>query len=171
MVSAGQKFAKVTAHALGRAGTGNEQIAISFDVEGEGSITWYGYFTDAAYKTTERALIALGWNPEENNYAFDQLNETEILVGAEAMLVCEDDEDQEGRPVVRVRWVNSPNGGGVALKERLTAEEASSFAANLRKRIIATKGPGASKARPAAGRAPARRGAPAAAAVEDDIPF
>lgn len=162
MLRSGEYTARVTAHAMGRASTGKEQIAVTFSVEdGDkvSSITWYGYFTDAAYPTTEKALQSLGWDPAANDYAFHELNGTEALVGAEASIVVEEDVNQDGNPVSKVRWVNAP-GGGVALKERMSDDEARSFASQLRKKLIASKGqapaPAARSSAPPAGRAAAK---------------
>lgn len=173
MVGAGEHHARVTAHALGRAGTGKEQIAVTFSVEEDGktsSITWYGYFTDASYAVTERALQALGWDPAAHDYAFHELNGSEVLVGAEASIVVEEDVNRDGNPVMKVRWVNQP-GGGVALKERMSDDEAKTFASTLRKKIIAAKGqapaPAGRSSAPPAGRGSAkttRHGGPALAA-------
>src|SRR5262245_12579919 len=199
-IQPGRYMGTVTSSCLGRAGNGTEQIAIGFDVhlgveQQSVPMTWYGFFTDRAWETTEKALRALGWDPAEHDFRLDELNpqdpyETPIK-GAEAQLVLEHEDDGEGGQRIRIRWVNSPN-GGLVVKERMEAGEASAFSQNLRARLIAQRGPQqkrpvsrppaapaaraatATAPRPAA---PAARPAPAPAAPPpddvnfDDIPF
>jgi hypothetical protein len=200
-IQPGRYVGTVTSSCLGRAGNGTEQLAIGFDVhlgvdQQSVPMTWYGFFTDRAWETTEKALRALGWDPAEHDFQLDALNPADPydtpLRGAEAQLVLEHEDDGEGGQRIRIRWVNAVN-GGLAVKERMEPGEASAFSQNLRARLIAQKGPQqrrpAAPARPASapsGRsatataprsaAPAPRSAPAPAAAPadvdfDDIPF
>jgi hypothetical protein len=196
-IQPGRYIGTVTSSCLGRAGNGTEQIAIGFDVhlgvdQQSVPMTWYGFFTDKAWETTERALKALGWDAHEHDYRLDALNpadpyETPIK-GAEAQLVLEHEDDGEGGQRIRIRWVNSLN-GGLVVKERMDPATAAEFSTTLRARLIAQKGPQqqrrpAAPARPAAApaartataprpAAPTSRSAPAPAAAppQDDMDF
>ena len=201
-IQPGRYMGTVTSSCLGRAGNGTEQIAIGFDVhlgvdQQSVPMTWYGFFTDRAWETTEKALRALGWDPAEHDYQLDALNPHDPyetpLKGAQAQLVLEHEDDGEHGQRIRIRWVNSV-GGGLVVKERMEAGEATAFSQNLRAKLIAQKGPQQRRpaaparpvAAPAAARtataprpsAPATRPAPAAVPASqpadvdfDDIPF
>ena len=147
-------------------------------------MTWYGFFSERAWETTEKALRALGWDPVEHDYQFDALSPGDPmdtpLAGAEASLVIEQEDDGEGGCRTRIRWVNSP-GGALAVKERMEPGEAAAFSDDLRARLIARRGPQQRRPAPAshARRPPAtpRTSAqPAGGASSggydfDDIPF
>jgi len=159
-----------TGSALGKAGTGNEQLGVSFDVHLEDPDTgqpcsvpmmWFGHFSEKSLGITDKALSAMGFDMGARDIA--ELNPedpgTSPIVGAEVNLVLEQEEGQDGNPKLKIRWVNR-RGGGIQMKERLGATEAAAFGANLRKRILTTRGPGAAKAPPPAkpaARAPATR--------------
>lgn len=201
-IQPGRYIGTVTSSCLGRAGNGTEQLAIGFDVhlgadQQSFPMTWYGFFTDRAWETTEKALRALGWDPADHDYQLEALNPVDPydtpIKGVEAQLVLEHEDDGEGGQRIRIRWINAVN-GGLAVKERMEAGEATAFSQSLRARLIAQKGPQQRRpapARPAASApashtatatatrpaAPANRPgptAPAAAPADvdfDDIPF
>ncbi|MCE9637712.1 MAG: hypothetical protein K8T90_18590 [Planctomycetes bacterium] len=201
-IQPGRYIGTVTSSCLGRAGNGTEQIAIGFDVhlgvdQQSVPMTWYGFFTDKAWETTEKALRALGWDPAEHDYQLDALNPQDPydtpIKGAEAQLVLEHEDDGEGGQRIRIRWVNSVN-GGLVVKERMDPGTAAEFSQTLRSRLIAQRGPQTPRrsaptpTRPPAGPPPSRtavaprspgpaRPAPAPAPPPpddvnfDDIPF
>ena len=148
-IQPGRYLGTVTSSCLGRAGNGTEQLAIGFDVhlgveQQSVPMTWYGFFTDRAWETTEKALRALGWDPTEHDYQLDALNpqdpyETPIR-GAQAQLVLEHEDDGEGGQRIRIRWVNSVN-GGLVVKERMDPGAAAEFSQTLRSRLLAQRGP------------------------------
>ena len=181
-IPVGTHDARVISSALGKASTGKEQLAILFEDPSGNRLTWYGYFTESAWGTTERALQALGWDPAENDYRFMDLHETALLVDRHANIVVEAEVNQEtGEVRNRVRWVNKP-GDGLALKERMTPEDAASFSASIRQRLIASRGMPAqprtktqvaqAQGRAVTAAAASRAAAPAVAdAADDDIQF
>lgn len=162
-IQPGRYIGTVTSSCLGRAGNGTEQIAIGFDVhlgvdQQSVPMTWYGFFTDRALETTTKALRVLGWDPDERDYRFDELNPADPydtpIKGAEAQLVLEHEEDGEGGQRIRIRWVNSPN-GGLVVKERMDAGAAAEFSQTLRSRLLAQRGPQTPRRAPPAPTRPA----------------
>ena len=159
------------AAALGLTSKGREQIAVTFDfVDPAGTrLTWYGYFTDDTTERTIEALRACGWKGDDLSVfvegqpvpeGFDQ--EVELVVKHETW---------EGKTSARIAFVNS--GGGLALKNALTLDQAQSFAQRMRSRIGAfdrAAGRGSSSARPAARPAAARGSTPTAAGGFGDVP-
>lgn len=162
--------------ALGHSKNGNEQVAVLFEItQGEHagkSVTWFGSFTDA---TTERTLDSLrhcGWTGDN----FAELNgldanEVEIVV---------DEDDYEGKRRTKVQWVNRPS--RLAMREQMSAQQASAFAAKMRGRALqhrqkygAQPAPTAaaprtpSKPRDSMNATPSDWGGPTP--TDDDIPF
>lgn len=156
--------AAVKSVALGKTGTGKIQLAITFEHRTEGvpsAPTSYLYFTDACMEMTEKALRTLGWDPIENQWGIDDMITMGAIIGAKASLVCAW-EEWEGKNRFKVKFINEPGGGG-AVKERLSSDEASSFTSALRQRLGVT---GGAKKKKAAKPAPAAVGAD-----DDEIPF
>jgi len=135
-LNAGQWYAnaKVKSSVLGHTSTGKEQLAVTFDTEDPNNptITKYLFFTDAAIDMTTKALVALGWKPEEFDYDITLLNGTDVLVGRPCSLVLER-ETYEGTERTKVVFVNSAGGGVV--KDRMTTEQAGAFNVTLRDRL------------------------------------
>ena len=133
--------------ALGKTGTGKEQIAIMLELADDSGrrIPWYGYFTDATFERTIESLRYMGWQGSDlSDFAFG-LPEG---VSQEVEVVIDHEADQEGTPRARVRWINS--GRGIAVKERLDEQQARAFGASMRGRIAAlqaSKGQSASASR------------------------
>lgn len=100
------------------------------------------WLTDKGWEQTEKALKLLGWDPEDNEFAFSQLNEGEAspIVGAACQIVVVETRDQNDRDKVwsEVAWVNPPDGGGPV--ERMDKREAVSFEKRVRKQLGLRKG-------------------------------
>jgi hypothetical protein len=120
--------------ALGRTGTGKEQLGVQFqlvDPPGE-RLTWYGYFTDGTFDRTIESLRSCGWAGSDLAefqgdvlpQGFDQ--EVELVVKHE---------EYNGKVSARIAFINS--GGGLAMKEALDATQARAFAARMKGRIVA----------------------------------
>ncbi len=118
------------------------------------TLTWYGYLSDAAVERTIQVLQDIGWNAEEDNWEVAALDATPRLVNVACQIVVED-EEYEGKVRPKVKWLN-PEGGGTGVRETMAPEEVKSFSSEIRKRILASKGPQPSKA-------PSRSSAPATA--------
>lgn len=173
ILEAGRYRAKAREWDLGKASTGTVQLGVSFDLldrPGQ-SIAWYGFFTEAALKTTVKAMRSMGWqgsDPSECAASGGGLDANEVL------LVVEHEQDQDGQLCARVRWVNSM--GGLGMKEQLQGQDLKAFGAQLRGKILALDPSRASQhaaAKPAPQRPaaqPQRRPEPPPA-DDGDIPF
>lgn len=149
---------------LGRTSNGKDQIAVNFDVEtpaGLLSLTWYGFFTEAAEPHTLKKLRNLGWDASDPTNEFSHLNlgAGSPVYGKKVELVIEDEPMQDGSGVrSKIAFINGPGGGlETAVKERMSPEEASAFGARMRARIGTSRPavPQKPKAAPAPARAPA----------------
>ena len=167
MISIGTWKARALEGALGEPSKedGNPVVAVGFQIlEGPDTgshITWYGYLTEKTFERTIESLRYCGWQG-------DMLDNLHGITDNDVYLVVEHEPDQQGELRARVRWVNA--GGGVALKNRMTTEAASSFAQRMRGQVIAAqqRSPRAAPA-PAAANSGARDFAPSN--NSDDIPF
>jgi hypothetical protein len=119
--------------ALGHSSNGTEQIAVLFeyvDKNGEpDTITWFGFFTDAAADRTIEALRYCGWEG-------DDFGRLEGLDKNEVELVLEN-ETYQGKERVKVQWVNRLS--GLALKAPMNAAQIAAFSARMRGKAVASK--------------------------------
>lgn len=123
--------AKVTGHKMGTTSTGKEQLVITFETDDPKTptISKYLFFTDAAMEMSLKALVALGWLPEEYDYNVGLLNNTDTLVGRECSLVLEPD-TYNGKTTTKVVFVNSKGA------PPMDPVAASAFADSLRDRLM-----------------------------------
>jgi len=130
----GTHKAKVVTSGLGRTGTGIEQIAVQFaDDQGHGD-TWYGFFTDNAWPVLEKALReGLGWDPKEHDFQFSELADPNLFTGRECEIVVQPD-TYEGKTRNKIAFING-EGGGLAMKERMSAEEVDTFSRRMRAKL------------------------------------
>jgi len=173
---------------FGVAGTGTKQVAVLFQIadgESQGEhITWYGYFTPSTSERTIESLRHCGCT-----FPGDDLTNLDGLTSNEVGLVLEEDVDQhgqpkvdeDGNPLVRVRWVN--RGAGVALGTRMTAADKKAFAAEMRGYVLGSKPRGGDTTGPSTQRAPTSPTSPTGGAngtkptsgrrgsMNDDIPY
>jgi hypothetical protein len=119
--------------ALGLSSKNTEQIAVLFDyvdVHGEPqTITWFGYFSEAACDRTLEALRYCGWEGDDFGQ-LDGLDRNEVELELEH-------ETYEGKERLKVRWVNRLS--SLALKAPMDAGQIASFAARMRGKAIASK--------------------------------
>lgn len=151
---------------LGISSTGNEQIAILFEiVEGEHagkSRTWFGSFSDAAIDRTLDSMRHCGWDGD-SLATIDGLgaNEVEIVVEAE---------EYQGKVNEKIRWVNKP--AALKLKHQLTGAARDAFASKLRGKVLAHKQKYGAQPKPTAPAANGqRRTAPSEPGAHDDPGF
>lgn len=124
-IADGKYKARATNWELGKTKKGAEQIAITFTLTDGRAITYYGYFSDAAYEYTVKNLRACGWRGSDLS-ALDTLSQNEVE------LVCRA-EEYDGKTRQRVQFINGPDGMG--LKEKLSDAETRSFAARMKSKI------------------------------------
>jgi hypothetical protein len=179
VIPAGKYIGTPVSAALGLTSSGKEQIAIQFeflDPAGE-RLTWYGFFTDAAFDRTIESLRACGWTGS----SLDEFAGEKLPAGVDHQVeLVVQHEEYQGKTQVRIAFVNSI-GAGLALKSAMSHDQARSFAAKMKGRIAALSGGVPPAARPkAVPRAvPVRRSEPgipqdlldAQAAEQSDAPF
>jgi hypothetical protein len=142
MLEPGNYKGRAVTWGLGETSTGKEQIAIEFmtmdtaGVEGP-HINWFGYFSDAAFETTIKALRTCGWTGiDVSDLSGLDANEVQLIV---------EHEEYEGKKRARVRWINPV--GGLTLKAPMSPEKTRKFAAEMKIRITALEGAGAVRQR------------------------
>lgn len=158
LLQPGTYSCRVTSAAfVGDTTDGRCQLSVRFDdvdQPGEG-ITWFsslgklkgGGFSQDAFKFACDQLRALGWDAEENAYAFEPLGaEDSPLLGRVAEVVVVN-EPYNGRDQIKVKWINDPNRprGNV---ERMAPDQVKAFADKIRA-AIKMPAPAASRPRPA----------------------
>lgn len=127
--------------------------------------TIYLSTSDAAFEWTEKKLKLLGWDPKENDYRFDYLNqegednplrgvEFDVDVTEGKPYTGQDGKERQGFP--QINFV-----GLSGFSERMPPEKAKSFAAQLRAKLISQRGqPTAAGKKPAPARRPAAAASP-----------
>jgi hypothetical protein len=150
MIEPGNYEAKPTSAQLGYAQSGTEQVAIQFRTKNGYHITWYGYFTEKTAKTTIASLRTCGWTG--NDIADLSSIETKPQ---DVELIIEQEDDQQGNPRARVRWVNRI-GGGVALARPMNAGQLAAFADRMRGKVIAEAQANPQSVQPTGGSGPSR---------------
>jgi len=172
-IPVGTTIGNVIEHQLGKSPRSESpRVEVLFEDDQGNRSWWHGYLhTDKTFDRTVEALEVLGWDSDAHQGDLMSLHRTNLLQGASAEIVVEDAsyENQEGALVsaTRVAWVN-----GASRAEAMPEDEARAFAATLRARVLARKGP-----RPSTRPGPARPAAPATASVDpdpiddDSIPF
>lgn len=132
MIAIGKYNAKVTAISFGRASTGNEQIAIQFEIlDGEfagENIAYLGTFTENSIEYTTNALRAVGWLGDDLSElpglaADGKLSEAQIVVRHE---------EYEGQMRARIKFVNPPGGGRFTFKDQIEGNDLRSFSARMK---------------------------------------
>jgi hypothetical protein len=82
-------------------------VVVGGDQDGR-EIVWQGWLTDAAFDNTiKSASEAFGWDGDLQALSSGEVS----FEGKECEIVC-DTETFEGKPRVKVKWLNNINGGG-----------------------------------------------------------
>ena len=148
MIPAGKYIGTPVSAALGTTSSGKEQIAVQFEfLEPVGErMTWYGFFTDAAFDRTIESLRAMGWTGS----ALDEFAGEKLPAGVDHQVeLVVQHEEYQGKTQARLSFVNSI-GAGLALKSAMTHDQARAFAAKMKGRIAALSGGVPPAARPKA---------------------
>lgn len=115
--------------------TGTDQIAILFDIS-DGPfagqrITGYVYFTEKAGDRAIESLEHCGWDG-------DSLAELKGMGTKEVEIVCAE-EDYNGKKQMKVQWINSPGGRGMAMHETMSPEQKLAFNERWKGEILRRK--------------------------------
>jgi len=134
MIPAGRYKARAIEGALALTNNGNEQVAVLVEVVGGDhageQLTWYGHFTEKTVERTFESLRLLGWQG-------DDLSELSGIDANEVTIIVEHEEDRDGKPRPRVKWING--GGGLAVKQKLEGAAAKAFAQRMRGYALASR--------------------------------
>jgi hypothetical protein len=130
LVPAGRYAAVALDAQLGMSSKGTEQIAVKFQIEGGRTITWYGYFSDAAYMGTLKAMRAMGFKGQD-------VTDLSSIHGGKCIVVIEHEPDLNGNPRDRVKWVNALN--TPMMKSQMNTAQTATFASKMKARIAAAK--------------------------------
>lgn len=177
-IADGKYRARGKSWGFGVAGTGTEQIGVTFEIVEDGdecgkSITWYGHFnTEENGRRALKAMRACGWDEQGDPIDPKGLDKNEVE------LVIEE-EDYNGTSNSKVKWVNAI---GAASMKPLAADQKAKLTGKLRQWMAPVPGGGTRRSGGAATRpsqstrrteGPIDPGPPdgAAAVPEDDIPF
>ncbi len=132
--------------------SGNRQAALGFEIHeaqqdeaGERVLvssgrflTYFGSFSEAAVDHTIKALRNCGWEGDDLAELPDLAEAGQL--GNEVALVVKH-EEYEGEWSAKVKWVNTPSGGGKIKLERVLDErELTSFAQQMKSRVRAAGG-------------------------------
>jgi hypothetical protein len=113
--------------------SGAQQIVVQFENDQQDTITAYLSCSDAAWQYTEEKLRAIGWNPVDHGYRFEELNQEPSPCAGNQCQITIQQEEYEGRKRLKVGFINPPGGLPV---ERMEQAEAQAFAAQLRARLL-----------------------------------
>lgn len=155
MIAPGKYRAKALTAELGFAKSGNEQVLVNFQITEPGphqnhEIAWYGTVTENTAKRVIESLLLTGWDGQDYEY-FTGLGTNEVS------LVIEEEVDQQGKPRVRVKWINKI--GGASLTNQMNPVERKTFAARMKGIVTEVMGAPARTTQPAR-RAPAASTSP-----------
>lgn len=149
LIPEGRYLAKVTEAVLARTNNGDPQVAIGFEfTAGELTgklVTYYGSLSDTVIskgknqgkkvaELTFEALDTCGWDGESLN-----AGSLASCVGGEVSLVIAHEEDQKGTMRHKVKFVNSPNAGGAAVKDRLNDNDANNVTKQFQALLLKRK--------------------------------
>lgn len=140
LIAEGRQPAICRSIQFGKTSKGDEQIAIGFEIVGEGNpdagrqLTYFGMFTDTTIDFTVEALRNCGWTG-------DELAELPALaeagqIASEVSLVIEH-EEWEGKWREKVKWVNRPGGGKVKLADPLDDQSLTRFSSMMKSKVRA----------------------------------
>ena len=106
MITAGRHHATVAKTFLATSTAGNDQIGVTFRIADGSTITRYLSCTEKAWPYTEENLRSIGWDAEQNGFAFEALNEDPSpVVGNECSIVIRE-ETYNGKTRLAVQFIN-----------------------------------------------------------------
>lgn len=109
MVQVGKHKAKISDYGVKETSTGKPYFEVWFDVEGQGSVSWRGFMTDATKEKTLKTLATCGLVGDLLKVADGPIGGAlKIDLELEIDVVQEKDKDGKLKKYTTVRWVNSP---------------------------------------------------------------
>lgn len=138
MIPEGTWRARAVTAELGYTSQEHEQIGVLIqflpdqheDVDSR-QTTWYGQFTEKATPHTLKAMRTFGWSTND-------LSDLSGIDANEVDVVVKHEEDQEGNWRARAVFINPPGGGGVAMKAKMSSDQAKAFAERMRGNVLAS---------------------------------
>ncbi len=119
---------------FGTASTGTEQVGVGIEfLEGPNHgrrLVWFGSFTENAEDRTLESLRYLGWDN-------DDIADMSGIGSIEAEAVIEEEEGQDGKPRIRVQWINRAR--GPSFKNPMNDTQLRSFAARMKGKAVASR--------------------------------
>ena len=127
-IAPGTYTAKVASFDWGTTPKGNEQLALTFNVEGHGKITAYLYWTkDSVIDRSFESLRYCGWTG-------DDLTKLDLADLQKPVEIVVENEEWEGKTRTKVAWINDPN-RAVAVANRMTEDALKKFAARMKSKV------------------------------------
>jgi len=115
---------------FGSSSRGTKQVVVHFrllDGEHAGKVLpWWGYFSEKTWRRTLESLRYAGFTGDDLAAINDQMLDQMVS------LTISHESDDKGIIRARVAWVNAPGGGGVTLKQPMTASELKAFSLSMR---------------------------------------
>lgn len=138
-------MATVKSAEVGQSGTGTPHVSLSLETDEGKHITAYLYLSEKAFERTAKTL--------QEVFGFDGDFQTvsDQVLQKKCSITVEEEDDQDGKPRMRVKWINSP---------RMSKPVEESFLAKLTR-----------KARELGIRPAPKTPSVAPAGDEDEIPF
>lgn len=119
---------------FGTASTGTEQVGVGIEfLDGPNMgrrLVWFGSFTENTEDRTLESLRYLGWDS-------DDISDMKGIGSIEAEAVIEEEDGQDGKTRIRVKWINRPR--GPAFKKPMNEGELRSFSARMKGKAIASR--------------------------------
>lgn len=169
LIPAGRYMARITECVLAKTSNGDPQVAVGLEITAPESqagkfATYYGSLSatkiskgknegKTVAQVTAETLIDVGWDCER----FDAKS-LGTCVGRDASIVIEHEEDNDGRTRYRVKYLNPPNSGGAAVKDRLTDQEAANVTEKFKGLLLKTKQQRANRPAASSGKPPSNAG-------------
>ena len=148
--------------------TGDIVVKVMFGLgeDKDCGITAWLYTTPKAWPYTDKKLKALGWDAQKEKFTFYKFDEEPGPIDGAFATIVVSKQMYNGKPQYRVDSINGAGGGGGV--DRLDPAVAKQKSEELRRRILASRGPAAS-ASAGGSKTPVR--ASAHPATEEDVPY
>lgn len=128
MLVPGTQVGRAVDAGMGVTSTGKDQIAVQFEFPGGDLLTWYGYFTEAAFEITARSLAQLNADPVDLDWDMDAV--CAAVVGSE--IPCKIVEDTyQGQTRLKIDFIGT-SAGGLGLRQPMDEAQKTDFRTRMR---------------------------------------